>query len=278
MKIKLKEGERIDNLEIKNMKIIQNKDGFCFGMDSILLSNFAKEIKKGARVVDLGTGTGILGLLLCAKTELSQIIGIEIQKEVANMAKRSIRLNGLENRFQIVNMNIKRILHQKGKRKIKIKGISKHKKAYQLIRKINLQKESFDCIITNPPYKKLNTGMINENKKKLISRHEYTANLSDFIKTAKYLLKDKGSLFMVHRPERLVDIIEIMRKEKIEPKQIRLVYPKVNEKPNLILIKGIKNAKPFLKVEEPLYVYNKDGKYTDEILEIYEKSEREDIY
>lgn len=278
MKIKLKEGERIDNLEIKNMKIIQNKDGFCFGMDSILLSNFAKEIKKGARVVDLGTGTGILGLLLCAKTELSQILGIEIQKEVANMAKRSIRLNGLENRFQIVNMNIKRILHQKGKRNIKIKGVSKHKKAYQLIRKINLQKESFDCIITNPPYKKLNTGMINENKKKLISRHEYTANLSDFIKTAKYLLKDKGSLFMVHRPERLVDIIEIMRKEKIEPKQIRLVYPKVNEKPNLILIKGIKNAKPFLKVEEPLYVYNKDGKYTDEILEIYEKSEREDIY
>lgn len=278
MKIKLKEGERIDNLEIKNMKIIQNKDGFCFGMDSILLSNFAKEIKKGARVVDLGTGTGILGLLLCAKTELSQIIGIEIQKEVANMAKRSIRLNGLENRFQIVNMNIKRILHQKGKGNIKIKGVSKHKKAYQLIRKINLQKESFDCIITNPPYKKLNTGMINENKKKLISRHEYTANLSDFIKTAKYLLKDKGSLFMVHRPERLVDIIEIMRKEKIEPKQIRLVYPKVNAKPNLILIKGIKNAKPFLKVEEPLYVYNKDGKYTDEILEIYEKSEREDIY
>lgn len=278
MKIKLKEGERIDNLEIKNMKIIQNKDGFCFGMDSILLSNFAKEIKKGARVVDLGTGTGILGLLLCAKTELSQILGIEIQKEVANMAKRSIRLNGLENRFQIVNMNIKRILHQKGKRNIKIKGVSKRKKAYQLIRKINLQKESFDCIITNPPYKKLNTGMINENKKKLISRHEYTANLSDFIKTAKYLLKDKGSLFMVHRPERLVDIIEIMRKEKIEPKQIRLVYPKVSEKPNLILIKGIKNAKPFLKVEEPLYVYNKDGKYTDEILEIYEKSEREDIY
>lgn len=278
MKIKLKEGERIDKLGIKNMKIIQNKDGFCFGMDSILLSNFAKEIKKGARVVDLGTGTGILGLLLCAKTELSQIIGIEIQKEVANMAKRSIRLNGLENRFQIVNMNIKRILHQKGKGNIKIKGVSKHKKAYQLIRKINLQKESFDCIITNPPYKKLNTGMINENKKKLISRHEYTANLSDFIKTAKYLLKDKGSLFMVHRPERLVDIIEIMRKEKIEPKQIRLVYPKVNAKPNLILIKGIKNAKPFLKVEEPLYVYNKDGKYTDEILEIYEKSEREDIY
>jgi len=278
MKIKLKEGERIDKLGIKNMKIIQNKDGFCFGMDSILLSNFAKEIKKGARVVDLGTGTGILGLLLCAKTELSQIIGIEIQKEVANMAKRSIRLNGLENRFQIVNMNIKRILHQKGKGNIKIKGVSKHKKAYQLIRKINLQKESFDCIITNPPYKKLNTGMINENKKKLISRHEYTANLSDFIKTAKYLLKDKGSLFMVHRPERLVDIIEIMRKEKIEPKQIRLVYPKVNAKPNLILIKGIKNAKLFLKVEEPLYVYNKDGKYTDEILEIYEKSEREDIY
>lgn len=278
MKIELKEGERIDSLDIQNMRIIQNEDGFCFGMDSILLSDFAKEIKKDAKVVDLGTGTGILGFLLCAKTELSQILGIEIQKEVANMARRSIKLNCLENRFQIVNMNIKRILRHKDKGKIKIKVVSKDKKTYQLIRKISLPKESFDCIITNPPYKKLNTGMINENKKKLISRHEYTANLTDFIKTAKYLLKDKGSLFMVHRPERLVDIIEIMRKEKIEPKRIRFVYPKINAKPNLILIKGIKNAKAFLKVEEPLYVYNEEGKYTEEILEIYQKYKRKDTY
>lgn len=255
MKIKLNENERIDDLEIKGMKIIQNKNGFCFGIDSVLLSDFAKEIKNGAKCVDLGTGTGILGILLCAKTNLSQIIGIEIQEEVAEMANRSIILNNLENKFKIININLKEIKNNK----------------------INyLEKNSFDYIITNPPYKKLNTGKINENKKKLISRHEITANLDDFIEVANYLLKDKGTIFMVHRPERLADIIEKMRKEKIEPKEIKFVYPKVNEEPNLILIKGVKNAKPFLKINKPLYIYNEDGSYTNEILKIYNKK-REDL-
>ena len=187
MKIKINENEKIDDLEIKNMKIIQNKNGFCFGMDSVLLSDFAKEIKDGAKCIDLGTGTGILGILLCAKTNLSQIIGIEIQKEVADMAERSIKLNKLENKFQIFNMDLKEIKNSK---------------------KINLEKNSFDYVITNPPYKKLNTGKINENEKQLISRHEIKANLNDFIETANFLLKDKGTLFMVHRPERLVDILK----------------------------------------------------------------------
>lgn len=255
MKIKLNENERIDDLEIKGMKIIQNKNGFCFGIDSVLLSDFAKEIKNGAKCVDLGTGTGILGILLCAKTNLSQIIGIEIQEEVAEMANRSIILNNLENKFKIININLKEIKNNK----------------------INyLEKNSFDYIITNPPYKKLNTGKINENEKKLISRHEITANLDDFIEVANYLLKDKGTIFMVHRPERLADILEKMRKEKIEPKEIKFVYPKVNEEPNLILIKGVKNAKTFLKINKPLYIYNEDGSYTDEILKIYNKK-REDL-
>lgn len=255
MKIKLNENERIDDLEIKGMKIIQNKNGFCFGIDSVLLSDFAKEIKNGAKCVDLGTGTGILGILLCAKTNLSQIIGIEIQEEVAEMANRSIILNNLENKFKIININLKEIKNNK----------------------INyLEKNSFDYIITNPPYKKLNTGKINENEKKLISRHEITASLDDFIEVANYLLKDKGTIFMVHRPERLADILEKMRKEKIEPKEIKFVYPKINEEPNLILIKGVKNAKPFLKINKPLYIYNEDGSYTDEILKIYNKK-REDL-
>ena len=255
MEIKLNENERIDDLEIKGMKIIQNKNGFCFGIDSVLLSDFAKEIKNGAKCVDLGTGTGILGILLCAKTNLSQIIGIEIQEEVAEMANRSIILNNLENKFKIININLKEIKNNK----------------------INyLEKYSFDYIITNPPYKKLNTGKINENEKKLISRHEITASLDDFIEVANYLLKDKGTIFMVHRPERLADILERMRKEKIEPKEIKFVYPKVNEEPNLILIKGVKNAKPFLKINKPLYIYNEDGSYTDEILKIYNKK-REDL-
>lgn len=248
MEIKLKENERIDDLEIKNMKIIQNKDGFCFGIDSVLLSDFAKEIKDNSKVVDLGTGTGILGILLCAKTNLKEILGVEIQEEVANMAQRSIELNNLKNRFKILNDNIK--------------NIEKNN--------INL-KNNFDYVVTNPPYKKLNTGKINENEKKIISRHELTANLDDFIKTTSFLLKDKGTLFMVHRPERLVDILEKMRKEKIEPKELKFIYPKINKEPNLILIKGVKNANPFLKIDKPLYVYNEDGNYTDDILKIYGK-------
>lgn len=282
MKIQLNENERIDDLEIKNMKIIQNKDGFCFGIDSVLLSDFAKEIKDNSRVVDLGTGTGILGILLCAKTNLKEIVGIEIQEEVAEMAQRSILLNDLENKFKILNMNIKEILNHKNKSNKKIiknkfnnKNINykmKNKnKINKLNQKINLEKNSFDYVITNPPYKKINTGKINENEKKLISRHELTASLDDFIETANFLLKDKGSLFMVHRPDRLVDILEKMRIEKIEPKEIRFVYPKVNEKPNLILIRGVKNAKPFLKVDRPLYVYDERGNYTEEILKIYQK-------
>lgn len=248
MEIKLKENERIDDLEIKNMKIIQNKDGFCFGIDSVLLSDFAKEIKDNSKVVDLGTGTGILGILLCAKTNLKEILGVEIQEEVANMAQRSIELNNLKNRFKILNDNIKNI------------------------EKNNIDlKNNFDYVVTNPPYKKLNTGKINENEKKLISRHELTANLDDFIKTASFLLKDKGTLFMVHRPERLVDILEKMRKEKIEPKELKFIYPKINKEPNLILIKGVKNANPFFKIDKPLYVYNEDGNYTDDILKIYGK-------
>ena len=242
--MKISEDERIDDLGIKNMKIIQNKKGFCFGIDSVLLSDFAKEIRDGSYCIDLGTGTGILGILLCAKTNLKEIIGVEIQKDVADMAKRSVKLNNLEDRFKILNMNIKEI------------------------NKV-IEKNKFDCVITNPPYKKLNTGRVNDNEKKLISRHEITASLSDFIQTASMLLKDKGTLYMVHRPERIVDIVEKMRAEKIEPKEIRFVFPKVNEQPNLILIKGIKNARPFLKVSKPLYVYNEDGTYTDEILQIY---------
>lgn len=276
--MKINEDERIDDLQIKNMKIIQNKNGFCFGIDSVLLSDFAKEIKDNARVVDLGTGTGILGILLCAKTNLQEIIGVEIQKEVAEMAQRSVRLNCLENKFKILNLDIKEI---KNKDKFNDKKIEKNQKINHKVDTRNtetiLEKNSFDYVVTNPPYKKINTGKINTNEKKLISRHELTANLDDFIETAQYLLKDKGTLFMVHRPDRLVDILQEMRKEKIEPKEIRFVYPKIKEEPNLVLIKGIKNARPFLKMDKPLYVYDEEGNYTEEILEIYQKNKLKDM-
>ena len=240
------ENERIDDLEFKGLKIIQNKDGFCFGIDSILLSDFAKEIKKESKVIDLGTGTGIIGILLCMKTELSKIIGVEIQKEVYDMAKRSIKLNNLENKFEIINENIKNLENI-------------------------IETGTFDAVVTNPPYKKIGTGLTNENEKKLISRHEITANLEDFIKVSSKMLKDKGTLYMVHRPDRMVDIIELLRKYKLEPKKIKFVYPNANKDANLILLKAVKNANPFLKIEKPLYVYNQNGEYTDEILKIYGK-------
>lgn len=240
----LKENERIDDLEYKGLKIIQNIEGFCFGIDSILLADFAKEIKRNSRVIDLGAGTGIIGILLCAKTEISHMVGVEIQEEVYDIAKRNVKLNKLEEKFTLMNINIKEL----GKR--------------QEIGK-------FDAIVTNPPYKKDNTGIQNENEKKLISRHEITANLEDFIRISSQLLKDKKDLYMVHRPDRLVDIIALLRKYKLEPKKLKLVYPKLEKEPNLILIKATKNAKPFLKVEKPLYVYKENGEYTDEILKIY---------
>lgn len=246
MDIELEANERIDDLEFKNLKIVQNKDGFCFGIDSVLLSDFAKNIKKDSMVLDLGTGTGIIPILLCGKTKLKKVTGIELQEEVAKMAKKSIKLNNLEDKFNVINENI-----------------------------LNLNKiyenQTFDVIVSNPPYKKKDTGITNENEKKIISRHEINASLEGFIKISKDLLKDKGEFYMVHRPERLVDIFELMRKYKIEPKILKMVYSYKNKEPKLILIKGVKNAKPFLKVESNLYIYEDTGKYTKEILKIYNK-------
>ena len=250
MNIELEENERIDDLEYKGLKIIQNKNGFCFGIDSVLLTDFAKEIKPNSKIMDLGSGTGIIPILLSAKTKNTSFIGVEIQEEVAQMASRSVMLNNLENRIVIENENI-----------LKLKD--------------KYERGSCDAITTNPPYKKIDTGIVNENNKKLISRHEITASLEDFIGISSFLLKDYGEFYMVHRPDRLVDIFYFMRKFNIEPKKIRFVYPNKNKKSNIILIKGVKCGKPFLKFEDNLYVYDEKGNYTEEILKIYNKSEVE---
>lgn len=242
----LKDNERVDDLEFKGLKIIQNPDGFCFGIDSVLVSDFAKDIKKNSKVIDLGTGTGIIATLLCGKTELSKIVGVEVQEEVCDMARRSIQLNKLENKFEVINENI-----------TNLKNIYK--------------RGDFDVVVTNPPYKKVDTGIKNEKEKKLISRHEVKASLEEFIKISNYLLKDKGDFYMVHRPDRLVDILTTMRQNKIEPKILRFVAPNKNKVPNLILIKGVKNGRPFLKMQEVLYIYDEQGNYTDEIMRIYNK-------
>ena len=236
--------ERIDDLQYKGLKIIQNTNGFCFGVDSVLLTEFAKDMKKNKTIVDLGTGTGIIGILLSKKVEASKVIGIEIQKDVAEMASRSVELNNLQNTMQILNEDVKNL---------------------------SLEKNSFDYVVTNPPYKKVGTGIINKEDKQIISRHETTVNLDEWIKVASNLLKDNGAIYMVHRPERLNEIIENLRKYRLEPKRIRFVYPKISKDANLVLIKAVKYANSFLKVEKPLIIYNEDGSYTDEILKIYEE-------
>ncbi len=246
MNIKLNKNERIDDLEYKNLKIIQNSENFCFGMDSVLLSDFSKDIKNNSLVLDLGTGTGIISILLSAKANTKKIYGVEIQKDVADMAKRSVILNNLEEKIEIINEDIK--------------NISKI-----------FNRNSIDVIVTNPPYKEINRGIINNNENKIISRHEVKANLEDFIKVSSELLKDYGELYMVNRPERIVDIIEYMRKYKIEPKNIKFVYPKINKEPNLILVKAVKNAKKFIKIEKPLIIYDNNNNYTEEIYKIYNK-------
>lgn len=246
MNIELKENERIDDLEFKNLKIIQNKNGFCFGIDSVLLSDFSKNIKEDSKVLDLGTGTGIISILLCGKTNLREIIGVEVQKEVYDMACRSAKLNDIEDKFKLINENV-----------LNLENI--------------FENGYFDVIVTNPPYKKQNTGITNEDNRKLISRHEILANLEDFIRVSNKMLKYKGEFYMVHRPERMVDIFALMRKYKIEPKEVRLVFSNEKNPPKMVLIKGVKNGGEYLKFRENLYIYKEDGSYTDEILKIYGK-------
>lgn len=236
--------ERIDDLQYKGLKIIQNTEGFCFGIDSILLTEFARDMKKNKRIVDLGTGTGIIGILLTKKVHANKVIGVEIQKSVAEMAKRSVEINNLQNIMEIVNEDI---------------------------HFLNMEKKSFDYVITNPPYKKLGTGIISNTDNQIISRHETTVGLDEWINVSNNLLKDNGAIYMVHRPERLNEIIEILRKYKLEPKRIRFVYPKISKDANLVLIKAVKYANSFLKVEKPLVIYKENGEYTEEILNIYKE-------
>ena len=194
----------------------------------------------------MGTGTGILGILLCKKTELKSIIGVEIQEEVYDMAKRSVKLNNLEDKFSLLNEDIK-----------------------NLDKKLELQ--SFDAIVTNPPYKKNDTGLKNSNEYKIISRHEVMCNIEDIIKISSKLLKNNGKLYMVHRPERIKDIIVNLDKYKMQLKEMRFIHPNINKKPNMVLIKAVKNGGDFLNIQAPLFVYNLDGSYTNEILKIYNK-------
>lgn len=239
----IKDHERVDDLQCKGLQLIQNPRGFCFGIDAVLLTHFC-EIRRNWKVIDLGTGTGIMPILLAGKTHAKEIVGVEIQQEMADMAGRSVKLNKLEERVKIIHGDLK--------------DLSDHTEPY-----------SFDGVLSNPPYMNEGAGLTNPESMKAISRHEVKCTLEDVIRVASNLLKDRGHFYMVHRPHRLVDIIYLSRKYNLEPKKIRFVHPNKNKKPNILLIQCVKYGRPELKFMDPLYVYNEDGDYTDEIHEIY---------
>lgn len=243
MTINLKQGERLDDLQIKGYRIIQSPGRFCFGMDAVLLSSFAK-VKTGERALDLGTGTGILPILLEAKNKGESYTGLEIQEESADMARRSVQYNHLEDKVRIVTGDIREAAALFGA-------------------------ASFHVITVNPPYMIGDHGLKNENEAKYIARHEVLCILEDVLRESGKLLGNKGRFYMVHRPFRLAEILSGMSRHRIEPKRMRLVHPYIDKEPNMVLLEGVKGAHPRMTVEPPLVVYNKDGTYTEELLELY---------
>ncbi|WP_324822567.1 tRNA1(Val) (adenine(37)-N6)-methyltransferase [Sinanaerobacter sp. ZZT-01] len=241
----LMQGERIDEIGFGKLCLIQEPQTFCYGIDSVLLASYAK-VKRGSNVCDLGTGTGIIPLILSHKTEASTIWGIEVQADSYQRAVRNVELNQLSDRLRILHSDVLDTKHY-------------------------FKKGSFDVVVSNPPYMGNANGLKNVDEKKKIARHETSAGLEDFISAAAYLLKDKGDFYLVHRPSRLVDICHLGRNYRLEPKRIRFVCPSYRKKPNILLTHFVKYGRPELKFEEPLFVYEEDGSYTEEILKIYER-------
>ncbi|MBQ1687664.1 MAG: tRNA1(Val) (adenine(37)-N6)-methyltransferase [Lachnospiraceae bacterium] len=239
----LKSGERLDSLNRNGYEIIQNKEGFCFGMDAVLLSDFAR-VKAGETVLDLGTGTGIIPILLEAKTKGMHFTGLEIQKASVDMASRSVVLNHLQEKVSIVEGDIKEASQIFGR------GV-------------------FSVVTTNPPYMTDQHGLQNPDLPKAIARHEILCNLEDVVREGANVLKTNGRFYMVHRPFRLIEIVACMRKYHLEPKRMRFVYPYVDKEPNMVLIEAIKGAKARVTIEKPLIVYTAPNQYHPEIYQIY---------
>lgn len=237
----INDNETLDDLE-NGYSLIQRRDGFRFGIDAVLLSDFAK--CRAKRVIDLCSGTGIVAVLLAAKTDIARIDAVELQPEMAEMAARSVSYNRLDGRVNVICADLKDAPELYGR-------------------------SVFDAVTVNPPYMKSGAGLINEDRMKLLSRHEIGCTLDDVVRVSYELLKTHGKLFMVHRPQRLCDVIFAMRSRNIEPKRMRLVAPKPDKEANLVLIEGVKNANSELKLMPTLYVYDDKGAYTKEIDVIY---------
>ena len=243
MTIELKPEERLDDLQRNGFKIIQNPGKFCFGMDAVLLSGFAR-VKVGEKVLDLGTGTGIIPILLEAKTDGSHFTGLELQAESADMAQRSVAYNRLEEKIDIVTGDIKDASTLFGA-------------------------SSFDVVTTNPPYMIGQHGLQNANEAKTIARHEICCTLEDVVAQSAKLLRPRGRMYMVHRPFRLVEICCLMHQYGIEPKRMRFVHPFADKEPNMVLIEGLRGGNARLTVERPLIIFERPEVYTEEITDVY---------
>lgn len=238
--------ERIEEIGFGNLKLIQDPGYFCYGIDAVILADFAHSFcSEAEHIVDLGTGNGIIPLILSHKNKGAVITGIELQEEPADMARRSCRINNLQSRINI----------RKG----------------DIIDRENYSDIEAELITCNPPYFVKGGGILNSQKPKYIARHETTAVFEDFVRAAAGILKTKGHFCIVHRPSRLVDIFCLCRKYRLEPKDIRFVAPKAGEVPNIVLIHCVSGGGRELKIGKTLYVYNDDGTYTDEIHSIYER-------
>lgn len=241
--VQLKPGERIDDLQRNGYHIIQNPEKFCFGMDAVLLTGFARAQEKDV-LLDIGTGTGIIPLLMSAKYGCAHLTGLEIQEESADMARRSVAMNGLTDTIDIVTGDVK--------------------EADKIFKSA-----SFDCITCNPPYMIGQHGLTNPDAPKAIARHEVLCTLEDVVRAVAKLLKPGGHFYMVHRPFRLVEIMTTLSQHKLEPKRMQLVYPYVDKEPNMVLVEAVRGGKPRMTVEKPLIIFESPGVYMPEIRDVY---------
>lgn len=250
-------NERIDDLNINNLKLIQNKEYFMFGIDSVLLSSIVKSSPNFC-IVDFCTGSGVIPLLLTTRVKYSKIIGVELQEEMYDLAIRNVKLNNLEESIDVLKLDIK-----------------EYKKIIAYIKENVNKSGNVDVIVCNPPYKEVGTGIVNENSVKYIARHEEKCTLEDIFLSSKKLLKTKGKLYLVHKPERLADLICLARKYNLEVKNIELLQPTQGKKPSIVLLEYVKDGKKGLNINPVITQFDENGEYSKKIKEIYRVEENE---